>query len=174
MKPPRQYFRAGVGAIIADRRGRVLVFERRDIPGAWQFPQGGLEAGEEPIDAAFREVREETGIAGGSLELLGRCPDLLAYELPPAARSMKTGRGQVQYWFLFRLKRPAARVRLPAGSEFRAIDTVPFDTAVARVVAFKKSVYRNLQLHFAQMTSGEPLAAPQATQKFRPEGRSRR
>ena len=131
MKRPARYFRAGVGAVIADRRGRVVVFERVDVPGAWQFPQGGLERGEQPIDAVFREIREETGIPRQALKLVRRYPELLAYELPREAQSVKTGLGQVQYWFLFRLKRSVAVDRLPSHSEFKAVAWVRFDRAVA-------------------------------------------
>lgn len=46
-----QYFRASVGALITNGKGEVLAFERRDVPGAWQLPQGGIAEGEEPIDA---------------------------------------------------------------------------------------------------------------------------
>src|SRR5687768_11463783 len=99
MARPPEYFRAGVGAVIVGGDGRLFVFERRDVAGAWQFPQGGLERGERPVDAVYREIREETGIRRRALRLLARHPELLAYELPPRARSKKTGLGQVQYWF---------------------------------------------------------------------------
>ena len=62
MKSPAQYFRAGVGAAIVNRGGLVLALERADIPGAWQLPQGGLKASESPLQAVFREVKEETGL----------------------------------------------------------------------------------------------------------------
>jgi len=82
MKRPTRYFRAGAGAVLTDQHGRVLIFERRDIPGAWQFPQGGLENEENPIDAALREIWEETGISKTALALIDRYPGLLVYELP--------------------------------------------------------------------------------------------
>jgi putative (di)nucleoside polyphosphate hydrolase len=151
MKRPTKYFRAGAGAVLTDQRGRVLIFERRDVPGAWQFPQGGLENKENPIDAALREIREETGISRTALSLLDRYPALLAYELPQRAQSVKTGMGQVQYWFLFRVKEPGKEVRLPAHSEFRAVAWVPFSRAVARAVGFKRPLYRELQKQFAKI-----------------------
>ena len=52
MSMPEEYFRAGAGAVVINDRGLVLALERADIPGAWQLPQGGLDAGEEPLDAA--------------------------------------------------------------------------------------------------------------------------
>ena len=91
-----QTFRAGVGAIILGKQGNVLAFERRDFPGSWQFPQGGLEEGESTMEAVKREIHEETGIRAGDLELLAAASRPLAYELPEKARTKKLGRGQVQ------------------------------------------------------------------------------
>jgi putative (di)nucleoside polyphosphate hydrolase len=153
MKRPQQYFRAGVGAVITNGRGLVLVFERRGMPGAWQFPQGGMERDERPVETAWREIAEETGLTKRSLRLRARCPDLLAYELPPRARSPKTGRGQVQYWFLFRLEPPEAIAPPPQASEFGRHRWVSFDTAVARVVWFKRPIYRVLRDRFGKRVS---------------------
>jgi len=97
-----QFFRANVGVMVARPDGCVLVLERVDKPGQWQLPQGGLDVGEEPREAALRELQEETGIAPVHVELLAEHPGWLAYELPPERRRQKTGRGQVQKWFLFR------------------------------------------------------------------------
>lgn len=141
--PEGQYFRAGVGAIIRRPDDRILVLERADIPGAWQLPQGGLEEGEEPFEAILREIAEETGIPPGSLTLVGQYPEPLAYELPPEDRSAKTGRGQVQYWFLFDYSGTAA-MALPVGGEFRAWRWAPFDELVSNVVAFRKPLYETL------------------------------
>jgi putative (di)nucleoside polyphosphate hydrolase len=151
MKRPTRYFRAGAGAVLTDQHGRVLIFERCDVPGAWQFPQGGLENDEDPIDAVLREIREETGISRTALVLLDRYPGLLAYELPRRAQSVKTGMGQVQYWFLFKVKKTATTdIRLPARSEFRAVARVSFGRAVGRAVRFKRPLYRELEKQFAK------------------------
>ena len=96
MKRPARYFRAGAAAVISDAAGRVLALERADIPGAWQFPQGGLEDDETPVEAVFREIAEETGLSKDALTLVAHYPGLLAYELPRRAQSPKTGMGQVQ------------------------------------------------------------------------------
>ncbi|MFN2441772.1 MAG: NUDIX domain-containing protein [Thermoanaerobaculia bacterium] len=103
-KGPAEYFRAGAGALILNGEGRVLGLERRDRRGSWQFPQGGLDRNENALEAAFREIEEETGIAKSKLEMIAEWPEPLVYELPSQSRSWKTGRGQVQYWFVFRAK----------------------------------------------------------------------
>ena len=152
MKRPKRYFRAGVGAVLA-QDGRVLIFERADVRGAWQFPQGGLELDERPLDAVFREIQEETGIGRRSLVLLGRYPGLLAYELPRRAQSVKTGMGQVHYWFLFHVKHSVGHVILPPDSEFRAVARVSFRSAVRRAAPFKRPVYRQLLQEFGDAVS---------------------
>ena len=68
-KIPPQTFRANVGAIIINGAGLVLALERKEIPGSWQCPQGGLDEGEEPLEAVRREILEETGIKASSLEV---------------------------------------------------------------------------------------------------------
>ncbi len=144
MSFPTRYFRAGVGAVVLDGRGRVLLLERSDVAGAWQFPQGGLDAGESPLDAARREVEEETGISARALRLLGRYPDLLAYELPAAAQTKRTGMGQVQYWFYFETRAVNVPLeRLPPG-EFRAARWTTVNRAVAETVSFRAPLYRAL------------------------------
>ncbi|MHC4548625.1 MAG: NUDIX domain-containing protein [Planctomycetota bacterium] len=150
-----RYFRAGVGAVIADDQGKVLTLERSDVPGAWQLPQGGIEEGEAPLAAVLREIREETGIAEDELELAGEYPEPLVYELPPEARSAKTGMGQVQYWFRFRYRRRDEDKRLPKGGEFRAGSWRPLDRVASEAVEFRRRVYQRLAQHFGTQ-SNEP------------------
>jgi putative (di)nucleoside polyphosphate hydrolase len=141
---PPQIFRAGVGAVIVSREGQVLILERKDIPGSWQMVQGGLDQGEEPEDCAIREVEEETGIEPADLEMIAAVDQLLAYELPEHLRRTKTGRGQVQYWFIFRFTGSDRKINLGEKKEFIAWKWATIDEAVAGVVDFKKPVYREL------------------------------
>ena len=145
--PRAQTFRAGVGAVIVNKNGKVLGLERKDIPGAWQLPQGGLED-ESPLEAIKREVHEETGIEASDLELLSTESRLLAYELPLEARSQKTGRGQVQYWFLFRFTGQDEAITLGDKKEFSAWKWMPMDKLAAKVVSFKQPVYHELARDF--------------------------
>lgn len=141
---PSRFFRAGVGAVIANERGDVLACERRDRAGAWQFPQGGLKDGEAPLDAVRREILEETGITHDSLRLMVECPDLLVYELPPSSWSHKTGRGQVQRWFLFEYSGRRAVV-LPPESEFVACAWRPFAEVERHTAEFRRPVYKRIR-----------------------------
>ena len=148
MKRPPEYFRAGAGAVITNGKGLVLALERAGIAGAWQLPQGGLKRGEKPLDAVCREVAEETGIERSALELLDSAPEPLAYELPPEARSDKTGRGQVQYWFLFRFRGRDGSIDPARGVEFRAWRWLPFLELIDLTVEFRRPVYRRLHQIF--------------------------
>ncbi len=150
MSLPEEYFRAGVGAVLLNRDGLVLAFERRDVPGAWQLPQGGLEASEEPVRAACREVEEETGIRESDLALIDTYPEPLVYELPATARSRKTGRGQVQYWFLFRFTGSEEDIDLKIGGEFRKWKWCDFQDLLNEVADFRKPVYQKLADRFAR------------------------
>lgn len=148
MKGPPRYFRAGVGAVIVDARGRVLVGERRKRRGAWQFPQGGIESGESPEEAVYREIREETGLKRGDIKMLARHPAWLSYELPARLQSGKTGLGQTQRWFLFRLKAHRSTAMPDGHPEFRRFAWISFNSAVARAVAFRRPIYRALREAF--------------------------
>lgn len=139
-----QMFRAGVGAIITGADGKVLALERVDTPGAWQLPQGGLDVGEEPLEAVIREVREETGIRETALRLLSPEPRLLAYQLPENFRSKKTGRGQTQLWFIFAYQGADEAITLGDGKEFRAWQWLAMDELLAIVAPFRKDLYREL------------------------------
>jgi len=139
-----QIFRAGVGAIILNENGKVLGLERKDIPAAWQLPQGGLEEGEAPLEAVKREIFEETGIEANQLELLATAPRWLAYELPEDSRSRKIGVGQVQRWFVFRFRGPDEAITLGDKKEFSAWKWTSMDELASKVVSFKRPVYREL------------------------------
>ncbi len=144
-----QFFRANTGAVICNRQGLILSLERSDMPDAWQLPQGGMDKGETPRETVMREIEEETGLSADALSYLGAYPELLAYELPAAMRTGKTGRGQVQYWFYFLTDAPEPEL----GKEFRAYQWLPFDALVERVVEFRQPLYQKLAEHFASVIS---------------------
>lgn len=146
-----QFFRASVGAVIFNNKGEVLAFERNDVSGSWQFPQGGIELGEEPNAAIQREIAEETGIDLNQLEFIRECPYLLSYELPPESRNGKTGRGQTQRWFLFRYMPDDLLIQLPAGGEFRAYQWMPMEHLTKQVVHFRKELYQKLGIEFTEV-----------------------
>ena len=145
-----QFFRAGVGAVIRGVNRHVLMFERVGLPGAWQFPQGGIEDGESPSKAVWRELGEETGLGEAELRLAATCPDWLAYELPEDLRSEKTGMGQVQRWFAFDLRSdlgdspPVFLAGDGERGEFRGWRWATMEWAVHNCVEFRRPTYARL------------------------------
>ncbi len=138
------HFRANVVAVVTNAKGRVLAFERSDVPGAWQLPQGGIDDGETPEEAAWRELGEETGLGRDEVDLVGEYPEWTAYEWPTGPR--KNGRmGQVQRWFTFRVVGDEVEPR-PDGVEFSAWKWAKRDWLVEHVVDFRRPSYRRVLL----------------------------
>ena len=142
------FFRAGVGAVILDAERRMLVLKRKGvIDGAWQLPQGGIKAGEQPLDAIYREIHEETGLERGDVHVVREAPDWWVYEVPIEFRNSKVGWGQVQRWFLCQLTTSPAAVR-PDQTEVTAAEWVTAERLLARAVSFRLPIYRRLVAEF--------------------------
>lgn len=143
--PPADY-RRGVGILLLDPTNRVFVAQRIDTPGAWQMPQGGIDAGEDPRDAAFRELEEEIGT--GNAEILGETTGWLRYDLPPELVGKVWGgawRGQAQKWFAMRFLGRDADINLAtAHPEFDAWKWVQPSDLLRLIVPFKRRVYEDV------------------------------
>ena len=106
---PSMQFRAGVVAVVTNAGGQVMAFERSDVPGAWQLPQGGIDVGEATGDAAWRELFEETGLGPDEVELVGEYPSGRSTNGLPNCATVGDGTrgndsGQAQRWFVFRVR----------------------------------------------------------------------
>jgi putative (di)nucleoside polyphosphate hydrolase len=161
-------YRPCVGIALFNRDGLVFVGRRRSEDGpaqaaagyAWQMPQGGIDLGETPYDAAVRELHEETGVR--SIALLAEAPDWHAYDLPSAVSGRAWRgryRGQIQKWFAFRLTgrddeidigRPGAHK--PEFDEWRweRLERLP-----SLIIPFKRPVYEKVVETFAPF--GRPV-----------------
>lgn len=147
-------YRTNVGVMLVRPDGQVFVGERRDTPDAWQMPQGGIDAGETPQQAALRELWEETGIAADRVKIIGQTQDWLSYDLPPdVVPKIWKGRyrGQKQKWFLLRFLGDDADVNLAAHTppEFSRWHWLAADRLVASIVPFKREVYQQVLDAFA-------------------------
>ena len=133
-------FRAGIVAVVRRDDGRIMAFERVDSPGQWQLPQGGLERGETPEQAAWRELGEETGLTVSDVELVGEHDDWVVTPWP--AHVVGAGRrlGQVHRWFEFHVRDDAVEPT-PDGREFGAWKWVEPSWIVDHVVPFKQPAY---------------------------------
>lgn len=123
---------------------RILALERADEAGRWQLPQGGLELGEEPIEGAWRELAEETGLGPDDVVARAEFPDWTVYEWPSEIHQVhgKSGRrrGQVQRWFLFDALRPDVEPS-PDGSEFVAWQWVEPQWLIDHVPDWRRVAY---------------------------------
>lgn len=137
------HFRAGVVAVVR-RPGddRVLAFERSDMPGAWQLPQGGVERGETFEEAAWRELHEETGLTADSVRLVGEHDDWTVYLWPS---DLRTGErlGQTQRWFFFETVVDDLRPE-PDGSEFSGWRWFDAAELIEQVVDFRRRPYQQV------------------------------
>lgn len=132
--------------VVFNARGEVLVGERFQFPGAWQFPQGGIDEGEEPLAAARRELYEEVGISNPVL--VGEYPDWIEYDFPSdlgITGKLKKYRGQTQKWYLFFWDQPAESCNLDVHErEFATVQFLDFPYVVESIVPFKKPTYEKL------------------------------
>lgn len=150
-----------VGVALFNGEGRVLVGRRRAqgedpdaMPHRWQMPQGGIDRDETPLEAARRELYEETGVR--SVALLGEAPQWFDYAFPPEilART-RNGKysGQTQLWFAFRFLGEDAEINLaPAGHkpEFDAWRWAALAETPGLIVPFKRDVYAQVARAFAK------------------------
>ena len=157
-------FRPNVGIVLMHGDGR-LFWARRVNRDGWQFPQGGMNTDETPLEAMYRELEEETGLQSHHVDVLGATPGWLRYRLP--RRSIRTNSkpvciGQKQVWFLLRLVGDEAHLRLDLteSPEFDHWRWVDFWYPLDHVVIFKRRVYASALEHLA--TFARTVAGPQA------------
>lgn len=138
-------YRPNVASVIINKDNKILWAKRVDEDN-WQFPQGGIQKGETPEQAMYREVYEEVGLKKNSFEILGRSADWLKYDVPE--RFVKTywqGRykGQKQIWFLLKFigSDDLINLNLHDSPEFDDWKWENFWYPLQDVVYFKKEVY---------------------------------
>jgi len=155
----KEGYRPNVGIILANQRNEVF-WGKRVNQHAWQFPQGGIQHGETPQQAMYRELEEEVGLQRAHVRVLGRTREWLRYEVPErwARRARGEGaagaagyRGQKQIWYLLRLVGRDCDVKLRASGhpEFDAWRWNDYWVPLDAVIDFKRDVYRQalLELH---------------------------
>lgn len=155
-------YRSCVGIVVFNAAGKVWAGKRHlrrndELTGTgklWQLPQGGIDEGENPLAAAYRELWEETGIR--SVELLGESEGWLHYDLPDELLGVALHgryRGQRQKWFAMRFTGEADEIAInppPDGNavEFEDWDWLALDSLPERIVPFKREVYEAMVAQF--------------------------
>lgn len=187
-----QGFRANVGIILLSSTGRVFLGRRVGGRG-WQFPQGGMQAGEAMEQALYRELEEETGLTRGDVRLIGQTERWLRYRLPPQfVRRNKRPLciGQKQRWFLLRVASDDTpfELRSTAAPEFDQWRWAEWWEPVREIIYFKRPVYMRALQELAPLAfpQGEPVrpgwwseiassdaAPPGGARRRRPSGRKR-
>jgi putative (di)nucleoside polyphosphate hydrolase len=137
-------YRPNVAVVVLSKeyphKKEIFLAQRNDLMDVWQFPQGGIDEGEEVLEALFRELEEEIGT--NSVEVIAEFPEWLSYDFPPKiAETMKPFVGQRQRYFLVKLQDNAEINIQTAHPEFRDYKFVATDEILKLSASFKKDVY---------------------------------
>lgn len=152
-------YRENVGIVLCNQGSQVM-WAKRIGQDAWQFPQGGISAGETPMEAMYRELWEETGLLEKDVDVLASTSSWLRYKLPKylmRKNSLSRCIGQKQIWFLLQFRSDQEKVDLNASGEpeFDHWKWVDFWYPVENVVFFKRRVYH---CALAQLQSYLPMS----------------
>lgn len=147
-------YREGVGIALLNRDDLVFVGQRIDQTAeAWQMPQGGIDPGEDPLQAALREMEEEIGVPKKLAEVIAESRGWLSYDLPADLADKVWGgryRGQRQKWYLARFRGRDSDINIEtAHPEFKEWRWLPFRQLPELIVPFKRPIYELIVAEFA-------------------------
>lgn len=156
-------YRPCVGLFLLNRRGEIFIGHRNDIDAdfipasiaekPWQMPQGGIDADEDPLAAALRELLEEVGT--NRVTLLRQSPHWRLYEFPPEIAKGKWNgkyRGQAQKWFALQFDGIDADININTEKpEFSEWKWIGIDHVCDLIVGFKRQVYASVVNEFRDL-----------------------
>jgi len=146
-------YRPNVAMIIVSNsypeKKEIFIAQRNDLTDIWQFPQGGIDEGEEVKDALFREMEEEIGTK--SADIIAEYPEWISYDFPPKIlKKMKPYKGQNQKYFLMKLAEDAEIEIATKHPEFSDYKFVSVEDVLNLTAHFKKSVYEKVIEYFRE------------------------
>lgn len=146
MKENNEGYRPNVAMVVINSTNKVLICRRKNTR-TWQFPQGGIDNGEDIKKAMYRELSEEVGLSKDDVSLVGESEGTITYDIPKTIRSKVLGgkfKGQEQKWFLLKLNKDNCEIKLDneAFPEFDKYEWVSFWQPLNRIVDFKREAYR--------------------------------
>lgn len=141
--------RKNVGLLIFNSQKLIFSGERSDIIGAWQMPQGGIEAGENPQESAIRELSEETGIKN-NFKIIKHSRQNYEY-FKPMIREGISYDGQIQTWFLIEFFGSDKDIQI--GEEFINWNWLSKEMLLEKAISFKKSIYEQVFAEFRDFLS---------------------
>ena len=146
MKENSEGYRPNVAMVVINSTNKVLICRRKNTR-TWQFPQGGIDNGEDIKKAMYRELSEEVGLSKADVSLVGESEGTITYDIPKTIRSKVLGgkfKGQEQKWFLLKLNKDNCEIKLDneAFPEFDKYEWVSFWQPLNRIVDFKREAYR--------------------------------
>jgi len=147
----KDLYRPNVAMIIVSNnypdKKEIFIAKRNDLGDVWQFPQGGIDEGEEIQEALFRELEEEIGTH--KAKIVAQYPEWISYDFPPKiAKKMKPYKGQTQKYFLMKLKK-SAKINLDTKHpEFEDYKFVNVEEVLDLTASFKKPVYEKVIKYF--------------------------
>jgi putative (di)nucleoside polyphosphate hydrolase len=150
-------YRPCAGIMLANFDGKVFVGQRLDNPDsdAWQMPQGGIDKGEDPLEAAYRELFEETGVARDKAEVIAKSKEEHLYDLPEELLGKLWGGkycGQRQTWFLMRFMGEDSDINIESEhQEFSAWKWENAENLPNLIVPFKRHLYRAVLEEFRDL-----------------------
>ena len=148
-------YRSNVGIILLNKKNEVF-WGKRIKQDSWQFPQGGINPGESPEQAMYRELTEETGLHPCHVEIVGRTRDWLRYEVPDqwVKREWRGNyKGQKQIWYLLRLvgRDSDVSLRTNVRPEFDAWRWEDMNQLPGLIVEFKRDLYTQVVSRFSHL-----------------------